>query len=406
MDALAREVQGLRISLAQKEEKRGGLEGRVNELRQELTEIANERATAQEQIESYRRRRAEAEELLAADRAKVLDLRLLAAREQRELEAMRGVTAQLREQQRQTETEIRARREKLDGVQDELNRQRIAENEHAVRLGTLEERIRQEYDVVLSAAPAPTAEAAAMPATDGTAAPASADEASKPAERDWEAVKNEIAQLTEQLRHIGPVNLEAIQEQDELEAAITFRVQQRDDLLAAEKELKELIQRLNHISRERFQTTFDQIRENFREIFRKIFGGGRADVYLEEGVEDALEAGIEIVASPPEKELRSISLLSGGEKTMTTIALLFAIFKTKPSPFCILDEVDAALDEANIGRFAAMLKEFLKDSQFIIVTHSKRTMSIADVMYGITMEEKGVSKKVAVRLDQTAELVA
>ena len=141
-------------------------------------------------------------------------------------------------------------------------------------------------------------------------------------------------------------------------------------------------------------------------MFRRLFGGGKAEIRLEEDAEDVLEAGIEIMACPPEKDLRSISLMSGGEKTMTTIALLFAIFKAKPSPFCILDEVDAALDEANIGRFAAMLRDFLDDSQFIIITHSKRTMSVADVLYGITMEEKGVSKRVAVRLDQAVEMVA
>ena len=144
--------------------------------------------------------------------------------------------------------------------------------------------------------------------------------------------------------------------------------------------------------------TFAAIRAHFQELFRKLFGGGMADVVLEDD-SDVLESGIEVIARPPGKELRSISLMSGGEKTLTAVALLLAIFRSKPSPFCILDEVDAALDEANIGRFTAVLREFLDRSQFIIVTHSKKTMATADVLYGVTMQESGVSRPVAVRFE-------
>ena len=144
------------------------------------------------------------------------------------------------------------------------------------------------------------------------------------------------------------------------------------------------------------------MRHCFQQIFRKLFGGGKADIVLEDA-EDILEAGIEIIARPPGKETRSISLLSGGEKAMTAIALLFSVFKTKPSPFCFLDEIDAALDEANNERFNLLLREFQKDSQFIIITHSKRTMSIVDVLFGITMQTRGVSKKISVRFDEYSE---
>jgi chromosome segregation protein len=137
---------------------------------------------------------------------------------------------------------------------------------------------------------------------------------------------------------------------------------------------------------------------NFKDLFRKCFGGGRAELVLEEGV-DILEAGIDIVARPPGKKLRTLALMSGGEKTMTTIALLLAIFKSKPSPFCILDEVDAPLDDANVRRFTVLLEDFLQNTQFIIITHNKVTMAQADILYGVTMEERGVSKRVAVSLD-------
>ena len=163
--------------------------------------------------------------------------------------------------------------------------------------------------------------------------------------------------------------------------------------------MQQLINRLNKKSREQFQQTFEQIRGHFQEIFRKLFGGGRADIVLEEA-EDILDAGIEIIARPPGKETRSISLLSGGEKSMTALALLFAVFKTKPSPFCFLDEVDAALDEANNERFNALVQEFQEHSQFIVITHAKRTMSIADVLFGITMQQRGVSKKISVRFEE------
>jgi chromosome segregation protein len=145
-----------------------------------------------------------------------------------------------------------------------------------------------------------------------------------------------------------------------------------------------------------FIETFQNVRTHFQDLFRKLFGGGMADVILEDE-QDVLECGIEIKAKPPGKELRSISLMSGGEKTMTAVALLLAIFRNKPSPFCLLDEVDAALDEANVNRFTNVLRDFMDKSQFILITHSKRTMACADVLYGITMQESGISRRMAIR---------
>jgi chromosome segregation protein len=221
-------------------------------------------------------------------------------------------------------------------------------------------------------------------------------------EVDWERIKEEIVELRDKIERLGNVNVDAIDEQENLEKRHNFLSNQVGDLNKSKAQLQQLINRLNKKSREKFRETFEEIRDHFQEVFRKLFGGGKADIVLEDA-EDILEAGIEVIARPPGKETRSISLLSGGEKSLTAIALLFAVFKAKPSPFCFLDEVDAALDEANNERFNMLLKEFQKDSQFIIITHAKRTMSIADVLVGVTMQRRGVSKKISVRFGQYAE---
>ncbi len=173
---------------------------------------------------------------------------------------------------------------------------------------------------------------------------------------------------------------------------------QHDDLGAARKSLQDVIDAINGDSQKLFTETLAAVRGYFQELFRKVFGGGQADIILEDP-SDVLESGIEITARPPGKELRSLSLLSGGEKTMTAIALLLAIFRNKPSPFCILDEVDAALDEANTQRLASVLREFLDRSQFIVITHKKRTMAAADRLWGVTMQESGISRILPMRFE-------
>ncbi|MBV9009546.1 MAG: chromosome segregation protein SMC [Verrucomicrobia bacterium] len=207
-----------------------------------------------------------------------------------------------------------------------------------------------------------------------------------------------IAELTRQLDNMGPVNLDAVQEYDELEERYRFLETQNNDLTNSKRELLEVIARINATTQKLFAETFAQVRINFREMFAELFGGGRADLQLlDEG--DALNCGIEIIAKPPGKQLQSVSLLSGGERTMTAVALLFAIYMVRPSPFCVLDEMDAPLDESNINRFIRVLDRFVQQSQFIIIiTHNKRTIAKADVLYGVTMEERGVSKLVGMKL--------
>ena len=229
------------------------------------------------------------------------------------------------------------------------------------------------------------------------------EEFADPAEPDWEFVEEVVTQLRTKLDSMGPVNIDAIEEFDELEEHYRFNVQQLEDLENSKEELLRMIARINRDTRKMFSETFEKIRRNFRDMFKELFGDkSKADLVLLDDA-DPLECGIDIIAKPPGKKLQSISLLSGGERSMTAVALLFGIYMVKPSPFCVLDELDAPLDEANINRFIKVLDRFIGGSQFVIVTHSKRTMSRADVMYGVSMEEFGVSKTVGVKFSKSDE---
>jgi chromosome segregation protein len=200
------------------------------------------------------------------------------------------------------------------------------------------------------------------------------------------------------IERMGEINLTAIEESEELQKRFDFLTAQKTDLESAMTELEIAIERINRTSRRRFRETFDAVNAQFEAVFPRMFGGGRASLVLTDD-SDMLETGIEIVANPPGKKVsQNIELLSGGEKALTAVSLLFAIFLVKPSPFCVLDEVDAPLDEANVGRFNQVVREMTDRSQFILITHNRRTMEIADRLCGITMEEPGVSRLVAVNL--------
>jgi chromosome segregation protein len=211
-------------------------------------------------------------------------------------------------------------------------------------------------------------------------------------------IEARAAELSSEIQSLGPVNLVAIEEYKELEERYTFLRAQEDDLLKSKEQIIQLIGMINTKSSELFQTTFAQANVNFEAMFTKLFNGGQAKLVLLENTEDPLECGIEIIARPPGKRPQSVTLLSGGERTMTAVSLLFAIFMIKPSPFCMLDELDAALDDSNIGRFVQALKEFLVHSQFLIITHNQHTIAGSDIVYGVTQQEKGISKIVSMRL--------
>jgi chromosome segregation protein len=207
-----------------------------------------------------------------------------------------------------------------------------------------------------------------------------------------------IALLRRRIERLGPVNMMAIEQFDELEARHGFLTTQRKDLLDSIAQTGDAIRRIDKTTRERFAEAFESITRNFEGTFTTLFGGGRAGLILIDQENDP-ESGIDIIAQPPGKRLQNVQLLSGGEKALTAMALMFAIFQYRPSPFCLLDEIDAPLDDANIGRFVEMLQGMQAHTQFILITHNRKTMEIADRLYGVTMEEPGVSKLISVQLN-------
>ncbi len=217
-----------------------------------------------------------------------------------------------------------------------------------------------------------------------------------------------IREVEVKIERIGPVNMCAIEELAELEARAEFLKSEQDDITEAANNLLEVIEKLNGECNRRFEQTFETVRENFQDMFRFLFGGGRADLVLEQPEEgqDLLDCGIDIIARPPGKEPKSISLLSGGEKALCAVALLFAIFRSKPSPFCILDEVDGPLDESNIDRFMSAVRNFTDETQFILISHAKRTMSMTDTIYGVTQQHPGVSTKYSLRFKDATRRAA
>ena len=380
------EITELKVVLAQKEERKDNAIASLENIKRELHENKEELTAAYSEIENCRNKAVVSENTIADLNKMLEDLQVEKVAQEEESTRLKEeqsvCSGQLTEKSRQVDEYD----EEYKGREHVINELRLKENEFKIKTTDLEERIRDDYQVELS-----------------TFAMEHGEEDTE--SLDWDNVSREIEELRAKVDRMGNVNLEAIHEQTELEEREAHLSAQMEDLQTSEKALQEIINKINVTSRELFEKTFQEIRSHFHELFRKLFGGGRADIILEEGV-DILDAGIEIIAQPPGKDLKSIMLFSGGEKVMTTIALLFAIFQSKPSPFCILDEVDAALDENNIKRFIQILKEFAMDSQFVVITHSKQTMTVADVLYGVTMEEAGVSKKISVKFEEVERQVA
>lgn len=277
---------------------------------------------------------------------------------------------------------MRSVEEEIDRVRQKMHEQELEDQKLGFNAQDIKNRLFQTYKIDF----------------DSVAAESADEEDSMNAE----ALTVEVDRLRKRCDSFGSVNLVAIEEHEGLKGRFEFLTKQQSDLLEAKSQLMITINKINRSTRQMFMETFDKVGEAFRAYFRTLFGGGEAQLLLLDP-ENVLESGIEIVARPPGKKLQNISLLSGGEKTLTAIALIFAVFKVKPSPFCVLDEIDAALDESNVGRFGYLLKDFAKIAQFIVITHNKKTIAGSDVMYGITMPETGISRIVSVKFSEDIE---
>ena len=447
-----RELETTRDELAKEQANLSAFEARQKQTtarEEELTEKMNQvrLAVATErqrhgnfiaQHESMRAREAELVELIAVRKADIAmyEAKLAAqAEESRESEGLiKSQTAQrehaeanavkiaeLRATQLSSisdrEGDLRRLRDSLGQLQDRRAQRQVRESQLQMKIDNLAEHISRSYQIdlrgfvvdrpafekVLRAQLKRRIDRSAGDVTNGgeTAADFS-ESAIHLGDADLQKL---ITDLRTQLDNMGPVNLDAVHEYDELEERYKFLEAQNNDLTNSRRELLDVIAQINSTTRKLFGETFAQVRINFREMFTELFGGGRADLSLLDE-NDPLSCGIEIIAKPPGKQLQSISLLSGGERSMVAVALLFAIYMVRPSPFCILDEVDAAMDEGNINRFISVLERFVEQSQFIIITHNKRTIAKADVLYGVTMEERGVSKLVGMKLTAPQQISA
>ena len=375
----SREAMTVKLELARYEQQLDHLHAEIRRFEGERGERQRALVEGGEQLLDYVRRASEAEGSVLTAESELAELYLRKESFGGETTLLAERREELRGQRAAATHEAQRLRARFRRLEERLHKRDLDFGAVSHERTSLEERLREDYGIELAE---------------------QTQELTAEAER--AAVEEEIADLRRKLTNIGGVNLDSLQEADELEQRFTGLSEQFQDLTKAKASLETIIGRINADSRRLFAETLDTVKEHFQALFRKLFGGGRADILLEEGI-DILDSGIEILARPPGKEPRSISLLSGGEKTLTCVALLLAIFRSRPSPFCVLDEVDAALDEANIERFVAVLNEFLQWTQFIVVTHSKKTMACAGTLYGITMQESGISKRVSVRFEDVSD---
>ncbi len=416
LDALGEEHAVLRVELAGCEERRRSVQSAVSRLDREMQETASRRAALAAELEGLALKRNQLLELNLA----LEDRAAAAAAELERLELESATLAEKETAQRaalaEAEERVKATRLLLAEAQDRRAQIELALVRRQSDLKHLDENCRKDLGVpVLEAAArlalrqeAASAQAAPEPAGAGTDQPAETEaaavEAAAVVEVDELAIteaEEKAADLRRRIEALGPVNPEALSEYQEAQQRYDFLNTQRQDLLDSIRDTENTIREIDTESRKRFTEAFAVINENFRQMFRTLFGGGVGEMRLT-GEGDALDQGIEIVAQPPGKRLQNVLLLSGGEKALTAIALLMAIFQYQPSPFCVLDEVDAPLDEANVGRLVSLLKEMSAHTQFIVITHAKKTMSAAEMLYGVTMQEQGVSKLVSVRLQPAA----
>ncbi len=364
----------LKVRLAEyRQQSEGGLAARQR--------LVTSRAEYQQRLEQLAERRGDEAgrivQLRQSEEKSRIELELLIARRETVQLDVRTMRERFEEERAKLEMEresLRSLRTEVERLRREVGQQQLRQKELLVEVGYLCEAVAEKFDVDL--------------------------EEHQVAEADDEEIQRlqlQLRQLQQRISALGEVNLTAIEEFRELDERYEFLSQQRDDLNRSLDDLQKAIGKINRTTRRRFKETFDRVNEKFKQVFPRLFRGGQAELRLTDE-DDLLETGIDIIVQPPGKKLQNVNLLSGGEKALTAVAIIFSLFLIKPTPFCMLDEVDAPLDDANIDRFAEMVAEMSENSQFIIITHSKRTMTTADIMHGITMQEPGVSKLVSVRV--------
>lgn len=412
-ETLRAEESQAQVEVSSAKAELGGLTQRIESGKRLLTETRSE-------IERSRTRAANYGKSAEEGNGEVADIATEADGLRETLEGMEAEIAALREEERSGQERISQTRKdaevvqgELDGLSDSLGALRLEAQKADIERAEVIQRAGEELEAdaeMLFAAFEKEAERLLEPAEE-----AESDQGTEAPERpaptvdnlllgkdELRALEKEVAEHKKQLDKLGPVNLDAVHELEEVGGRLDHLEGQATDLAEARKTLMDTIRTIDEESRRLFVETFEEVRGNFQRIFRLLFGGGKAAIRLEEG-EDVLDAGVDIVARPPGRELLAIGLLSGGQRTMTALALLFAVFEARPSPFCVLDEVDAALDDANIDRFLGMLEGFRETTQFIVVTHNKGTMAASEALYGVTMQVKGVSRFVTVELDEVDE---
>ena len=435
-----------RLELAERRQRVEIIDRGLGEMVKRRAQLASLLDQRRSELETWTAQVAELEQSEQSQAARVEELARTQAVAQESVEAIRRELAELEQAVSAVEGEQSTLRDQAEASAGELSQCEIRYTEHKARSRFLGEEAMREFSIDLAEvdwrrefwksddepeglkpldldededeeAPAPTA-IAVVPADGSVPAETAAKprRSRKPKElrgdpteeqlaamdqNNWDQIRSEVQALRQRLNSMGAVNLVAIEEYAELKQRYDFLKTQSDDLISSKDALMKAIDEINATSLKQFAITFEQIRKNFTFTFQTLFSGGNCDLQLVTQ-DDPLESGIDIVAQPPGTKLNSLTLLSGGQKTLTAVALLFALYLVKPSPFCVLDELDAPLDESNIERFTTLLKRFVSSSQFIIITHNKRTVAAANAIYGVTMQERGVSKTVSMRFNQEA----
>jgi chromosome segregation protein len=383
IDDLQEEVTRLQVLSATKTSEKEGLERQEQMLSRSFDEVQSTLSRMSEESEKSTESMSTNQVLLEERKVQLEDLIRRTEEASKEVSAQRDEFEQIQARLREIEKALSGQMSTRHQLQARMNDAKLHLEQARMKEFHLTEQIRERYILDL----------------------AEIAERYRDREGDVKEAEATLKDLREKVARIGDVNLSAIEEYDEVAKRYEFLSKQQQDLIDAKEQLKKVIDRINRICAKRFRETFEQVNERFTKVFPVLFGGGEASLILVEDPEKG-EMGIDIVSKPPGKKMQNVTLLSGGEKALTAVSLIFSIFLVKPSPYCLLDEVDAPLDDANVFRFNDLVKEMAKRSQIIVVTHNKYTMEVASKLYGVTMQEKGVSKMVSVNLGDAAAITA